>query len=372
MVIDAATQNSVQRRQTPFGTPRGPAGAMPTDKTFAGGTSEPTGLILLGARQYDPGTGRFVSVDPLIDLSDPQQIPGYAYADNSPVTQSDPTGFRAVCGDPTGDCGSPTSGAAQAPTGSTVVNVPAPPTAQDGARPRPSSGFFGWLDSAKKTVQSKLSALTTIVKPVYVNVTSPGIEIGPGPGGIDLGGTGPGGTGSGGTGSGRILITDTGDRVVGDTGGRIGGGGRQPQGGLPPWTTTPQIDIVANNSGSEEEPVLEPLPNGELDPEAVGIPAPEIDDSGGGADPSPIQPPSDAGSHQGAAGDAHQGTQGQDGTTHQGAPQQAPGTTTGTTISPQPVYEAPQTPPDAGIDGIGWAIAAGLAIIGAKITRRIR
>jgi hypothetical protein len=36
--------------------------------------------------------GRFISVDPLIDVSDPQQMQGYSYAGNNPVSFSDPDG----------------------------------------------------------------------------------------------------------------------------------------------------------------------------------------------------------------------------------------------------------------------------------------
>ncbi|SCL24453.1 polymorphic toxin-type HINT domain-containing protein [Micromonospora inyonensis] len=87
----------VHRRSTPFGNPRGtqPApGQWPTQKGFVGGNLDPTtGLINIGAREYDPKIGRFISVDPVIDVNDPQQMHGYAYANNSPATFSDPTGL---------------------------------------------------------------------------------------------------------------------------------------------------------------------------------------------------------------------------------------------------------------------------------------
>ncbi|VVJ21831.1 Uncharacterised protein [Amycolatopsis camponoti] len=47
----------------------------------------------LGAREYDPVTGRFASADPVLDFDDPQQLNGYAYGNNSPVTNSDPNGL---------------------------------------------------------------------------------------------------------------------------------------------------------------------------------------------------------------------------------------------------------------------------------------
>jgi hypothetical protein len=42
--------------------------------------------------------GRFISVDPIMDTADPQQMNGYSYADDNPITISDPTGPRPDCG----------------------------------------------------------------------------------------------------------------------------------------------------------------------------------------------------------------------------------------------------------------------------------
>ncbi|MGW1322908.1 RHS repeat domain-containing protein [Streptomyces antibioticus] len=95
LAVDAATQRLTQRRTLPFGGARGTApAAWPGSKAFVGGTddSADTGLTHLGAREYDPSTGRFISVDPVMDLTDPQQLNGYAYAENSPVTFSDANG----------------------------------------------------------------------------------------------------------------------------------------------------------------------------------------------------------------------------------------------------------------------------------------
>lgn len=95
VTVDAATLQTAARRLDPFGLPRGddPAG-WPDERGFVGGTTDPTtGLTHLGAREYDPRHGRFISVDPLIDPGDPQQMNGYAYANNSPVTMTDPDGL---------------------------------------------------------------------------------------------------------------------------------------------------------------------------------------------------------------------------------------------------------------------------------------
>ncbi|MFI7658635.1 RHS repeat-associated core domain-containing protein [Micromonospora parva] len=91
--VNAATQAVTIRRQTPYGAPRGDQAAWPNGKGFVGGDIDSTGLTHIGAREYDPTLGRFVSVDPLMDQSQPQQWHGYAYAGNSPITFSDPTGL---------------------------------------------------------------------------------------------------------------------------------------------------------------------------------------------------------------------------------------------------------------------------------------
>ncbi|WP_267890144.1 polymorphic toxin-type HINT domain-containing protein, partial [Streptomyces sp. NRRL F-4489] len=96
LAVNPATGALTQRRTLPFGGPRGTQpSAWPGTKGFVGGTDDTadTGLTHLGAREYDPETGRFLSVDPLMDLTDPQQINGYTYSNNNPITFSDPTGL---------------------------------------------------------------------------------------------------------------------------------------------------------------------------------------------------------------------------------------------------------------------------------------
>jgi RHS repeat-associated protein len=83
----------------PYGARRGTSevGTVPGDAQFLGKTrDESTGLTQVGARYYDEQIGRFISVDPLLVLTDPQQWNPYAYASNSPVSLSDPSGLAAV------------------------------------------------------------------------------------------------------------------------------------------------------------------------------------------------------------------------------------------------------------------------------------
>ncbi len=56
---------------------------------FAGGFTDPSGLIYLDHRYYDPATAQFVSVDP--DLSD--TLASYSYAEDDPIDNVDPTGL---------------------------------------------------------------------------------------------------------------------------------------------------------------------------------------------------------------------------------------------------------------------------------------
>ncbi|HEU5476185.1 MAG TPA: polymorphic toxin-type HINT domain-containing protein [Actinophytocola sp.] len=103
----STTDLAVTRRRTlPYGNPRGtPPPAWPGDRGFLGGTQDPTGTTHLGAREYDPATGRFLSVDPLLDLASPQSWTGYSYANNNPTTFSDPAGLFCDACEYTGDGG---------------------------------------------------------------------------------------------------------------------------------------------------------------------------------------------------------------------------------------------------------------------------
>ncbi|WP_327349859.1 polymorphic toxin-type HINT domain-containing protein [Streptomyces sp. NBC_01321] len=85
------------RKQDPFGNQRGNGTVgvkLQTHTGFLGATrDDASGYQPLGARLYDPVVGRFLSVDPVLDLNDVLQSNGYAYAHNNPVTMSDPTGL---------------------------------------------------------------------------------------------------------------------------------------------------------------------------------------------------------------------------------------------------------------------------------------
>ncbi|WP_435208055.1 RHS repeat-associated core domain-containing protein [Micromonospora sp. bgisy143] len=94
LYLNYTAQVPTWRQYTPYGAPRGSTVTAPDNRGFL---NQPlntnTGLTQVSARNYDPTIGRFVSVDPLQDLTDPQQWNGYSYANNSPVTMSDPDGL---------------------------------------------------------------------------------------------------------------------------------------------------------------------------------------------------------------------------------------------------------------------------------------
>ncbi|WP_331730889.1 RHS repeat-associated core domain-containing protein [Streptomyces sp. NBC_01174] len=102
LAVDAATQEVTRRYTSPFGETRGTTPqAWPDDKNFLGKPLDTTTqLTHVGAREYDSVTGRFISVDPVLASDDHESLNGYSYANNTPVTLSDPTGLR-----PDGSCG---------------------------------------------------------------------------------------------------------------------------------------------------------------------------------------------------------------------------------------------------------------------------
>ena len=96
LAINATNGTTSRRWYTPFGETRAPASGdrWPNNHDYVNGTTNTsTSLIHLGARDYDASTGRFTTPDPVLDPKNPQQLNGYAYANNSPVTSSDPTGL---------------------------------------------------------------------------------------------------------------------------------------------------------------------------------------------------------------------------------------------------------------------------------------
>jgi len=94
--IDATTSAATFRSYTPYGGVRGTAPAAWTGQRGwlgVGTTDSATGLTTIGAREYEPDTGRFISHDPVFSADNAQNIGGYTYSGNDPVDKSDPSGL---------------------------------------------------------------------------------------------------------------------------------------------------------------------------------------------------------------------------------------------------------------------------------------
>lgn len=104
LALDATDQAYSRRYLTPFGAQRGSTTgtAWPDDKGFLGKTTDTgTGLTHVGARQYDPVIGQFISVDPLLQTAVGQTYNGYSYAVQNPATVADPSGLGVPeCNEP--------------------------------------------------------------------------------------------------------------------------------------------------------------------------------------------------------------------------------------------------------------------------------
>ncbi|MDN3243049.1 RHS repeat-associated core domain-containing protein [Glycomyces tritici] len=92
--VNAVSLDVQVRRYDSFGVARDTASSFPGQKGFVGGTeNDSTGFTTIGAREYLAETGRFLSRDLIAEVSNPQQLNGYAYAMNNPVLYSDSTGM---------------------------------------------------------------------------------------------------------------------------------------------------------------------------------------------------------------------------------------------------------------------------------------
>ncbi|MFG2132121.1 RHS repeat-associated core domain-containing protein [Streptomyces sp. NPDC048751] len=158
--VDASTLAVTRRYYDPYGNPRGtePSTWVAPDENhgFLGKPSDSvTGLDLLGARNYDPTLGRFLTPDPLFEAGDPNQMGGYSYAGDNPATRSDPSGLcpKDICdgyGQHTGTTPTTTSGGGTGGGGSGGSPSPSPGPAPTDT----SSGGSGSSSSMVPAAQS--------------------------------------------------------------------------------------------------------------------------------------------------------------------------------------------------------------------------
>jgi len=104
LAVDTTTLEVSRQQFKPYGEARGtvnPTRWPDLTKGYLGAPKDTaTGYTDLGARKYDPALGRFISPDPMFDPADVNQLGGYTYAGDNPITGADPTGLRTDTYDP--------------------------------------------------------------------------------------------------------------------------------------------------------------------------------------------------------------------------------------------------------------------------------
>ncbi|HUQ04806.1 MAG TPA: FG-GAP-like repeat-containing protein [Kofleriaceae bacterium] len=89
----AAGASMHRKTYRPYGDVMTTAGPITDEpRGFTGQRRDPSGLIFLHNRSYDPSLGRFISPDLVIDGEDTVGLNRYAYCHNNPVTRADPEG----------------------------------------------------------------------------------------------------------------------------------------------------------------------------------------------------------------------------------------------------------------------------------------
>ena len=160
LYLDSTAQSPTWRQFTPYGAPRGTTTPWLDNRGFLNKPADPTtGLTSVGAREYDPNTGAFISLDPVFEATDPEQLNGYDYAGDNPVTQSDPTGLMRN-GDGSGDApasNDPPPSASDCPPFCSEDGQPHGPSGPSGSNRRAdgSEGGGGDIDPATSGTHHK-------------------------------------------------------------------------------------------------------------------------------------------------------------------------------------------------------------------------
>jgi RHS repeat-associated protein len=94
VVANSSGSKTAEVRYKAWGEDRYTSGTVPSGYRYTGQRVDAMlGLYFYGARWYDPSLGRFLSADTIVpSTGDPQAWDRYAYVDNNPVVNVDPTG----------------------------------------------------------------------------------------------------------------------------------------------------------------------------------------------------------------------------------------------------------------------------------------
>jgi RHS repeat-associated protein len=96
-MVDPSAAVQLARSYDPFGNVLEQTGAGQSKFGYTGEQTDPTGLVFLRARYYNPAVGRFLTADSVVP--DPLSSNGwnrYAYAGNNPTRYTDPSGHCIV------------------------------------------------------------------------------------------------------------------------------------------------------------------------------------------------------------------------------------------------------------------------------------
>jgi RHS repeat-associated protein len=159
VAVDASSLAVTRRYYDPYGNPVGTSPSWPGTRGYAGGTTDlASTLTNLGAREYQPAAGAFVSPDPVLSPYDPQSLSPYAYAHDNPATFADPTGL--VCGNTAdgGMCEGQTQAAVNAAAHQETIydqNNYGPGAKSGGVGSGPSQD--DWIAAAQRALQKALA-----------------------------------------------------------------------------------------------------------------------------------------------------------------------------------------------------------------------
>ncbi|HEY1830797.1 MAG TPA: RHS repeat-associated core domain-containing protein [Acidimicrobiales bacterium] len=91
---------SEEANYTTYGTRYIQSGSVASPFGYQGSYTDPSTLIYLIGRYYDPSTDQFLSIDP--DVGETGQP--YAFTADDPLNETDPRGLMGTCGGQAGDC----------------------------------------------------------------------------------------------------------------------------------------------------------------------------------------------------------------------------------------------------------------------------
>ena len=158
---------------TPYGNSIASLGAAPNGPGYTGHVNDPeTGLVYMQARYYQP-TGRFLSPDPVEpSAGNVYGFNRYAYANNNPIINTDPTGEfpgdAGECSNSAFPCQVTTFGS-DAGGGSSAQ----PPPKQESAQTAPPSGFKQFMIGVSKPVINLLDDIAAVMGDTEASNASP-------------------------------------------------------------------------------------------------------------------------------------------------------------------------------------------------------